>query len=112
MSGNVIQQIRKSRLCLKLITYQFLCVVGPSEDGTQLDLASREWACKAYCVSAAIDNLSAKVTAKVTDQEVKSYQWEDSTQTQKILRQRTEDLVRLKGLLVSVVQRYICMFCP
>ena len=74
-------------------------------------MASREWACKAYCISAAIDNLSAKVTAKVTDQKVKSYQWEDSTQTQKILRQRTEDLVRLKGLLVSVIQRYVFCFC-
>ena len=84
-------------------------MTGPSEDGTQLDVASREWACKSYCISAAIDNLSAKVTAKVTDQDVRYYQWDDFTQTQNILRQRTEDTVRLKGLLVSVIRRYVSL---
>ena len=80
---------------------------GSSEDAAQLDVASREWACKAYCITSAIDNLSAKVTARVTGQEVKYIQWEDALETQNVLRQRTEDTIRLKASLVCVVQRFV-----
>ena len=59
-----------------------------------------------HCITSAIDNLSAKVTARVMGQEVNYIQWEDASETQNVLRQRTEDTIRLKASLVCVVQRF------
>ena len=78
---------------------------GSVENSRELVVAGREWACKAYCVAACLDQLSARVIARVTDHVTDQVTWQDYTHAQNVLRQRTEDTVRLKALLVSAIQR-------